>query len=186
MDEFWKTVVGFEATHEVSNIGRVRTIARTYVGGRERLAGGQSTIGVKQRVRPTYLNHRGYRVVALCCNRLSNVRLIHRLVAEAFIGPAPTSAHQVNHIDGDKANNCMSNLEWVTPSENLQHAYDTGLHQPMRGTDFPTAKLDDSKVREIRKMLTAGASQRSIGRLFGVPHQRIGAIAQGKAWRHVD
>lgn len=81
-----------------------------------------------------------YYVVGISLNGFQEHKYIHRLVAETFI-PNPENKPQVNHIDGDKTNNCVDNLEWVTASENTRHAHDIGL-------------FDESKDRTLRKFLS--------------------------------
>jgi hypothetical protein len=75
------------------------------------------------------IGRRGYLAVRICRDRKTKILYVHRLVAESFI-PNPLNKPVVNHIDGDKKNNDVSNLEWSTYSENLQHAYDLGLRKP--------------------------------------------------------
>ncbi len=70
---------------------------------------------------------KGYHCVALRKDGKVKVYRIHRLVAETFIGSAPSEEYQINHIDGNKANNSVDNLEWVTPKENTHHAFESGL-----------------------------------------------------------
>lgn len=77
-----------------------------------------------------HLTPKGYHRLQLASGEGTKNKLVHVLVAEAFIGPAPADDHQINHKDGDKQNNRDSNLEWVTQSENMQHAYDNGLKHP--------------------------------------------------------
>jgi len=77
----------------------------------------------------TSYNLQGYVQVAPTCNGIRKTLRLHRLVAEAFIPPIEGKL-QVNHIDGDKENNFPNNLEWCTASENIQHAFDTGLNIP--------------------------------------------------------
>jgi hypothetical protein len=74
---------------------------------------------------------------------------VHRLIAEAWV-PNPEGKPEVNHIDGDKLNNRIENLEWVTRAENAQHAYDTGLCRKLSSVDADAAKLNASQVRWIR------------------------------------
>lgn len=108
----WKPVVGFTA-YEVSDEGDVRRSApgrRTFVG----------------KVLKPQLAGSGYRFVCLVKGGKSSQRYVHRLVAAAFIGEAPAD-HEVNHRDGDKSNNHLDNLEYVTRSENCRHAVRLGL-----------------------------------------------------------
>ena len=96
MEEVWKPVVGYEGLYEVSNLGMVRS---------RRCLLSQQT------------NNFGYKTVMLYKNGKPKRMTIHRIVANAFI-PNPLNYSQINHIDENKENNCVSNLEWCTPSTN--------------------------------------------------------------------
>ena len=111
----WKAVVGYEGHYEVSSTGQVRSLDMylTCRNGAKRLQ--------KGRIKPLYKNNRGYVTVCLTKNRITNRKLVHRLVAEAFINNVEGKP-QVNHIDGDVTNNKASNLEWVTDNENKKHS----------------------------------------------------------------
>jgi DNA-directed RNA polymerase sigma subunit (sigma70/sigma32) len=99
---------------------------------------------------------------------------LHRLVAEAFLG-RPADANEVNHIDGDKTNNHLQNLEWTTRSQNLQHAAKHGLHG--------SVVLTPAKVRAARQMLNEGKSLAVVARTFGVSSSAINKIKQGRSWQ---
>lgn len=125
---------------------------------------------------------RNYCKVILYHDGHRHKRGIHRLVAEAFLGPPPTPRHEVNHRDGDKTHNMPANLEWVTHHENMRHATQFGL-LPL-GEAKPQAKLTAPQVLQIR-LVQGQASLRSIARQFGVDHKTILAIQRGDTWAHV-
>jgi hypothetical protein len=103
----------------------------------------------------------------------------HRLFAICFI-ENPEDKEQVNHRDGVKTNNSLSNLEWNTRSENMQHAYRTGLKQPIQGEKHGSAKLMDSEIPLIFNMRKTGMTQKAIGLHFGVSRKHISDILSGK------
>lgn len=124
---------------------------------------------------------RGYPMVIFQKRENRKAWLIHRLVANAFI-PNPENKRCINHIDGDKTNNNVENLEWCTHSENILHAYRLGLHSRV-GENHRSAKLTQSNVSEIRKLISAGNSCRSIGDEFGVSTTAISKIKHGITWK---
>lgn len=109
MQELFRNIEGYEGLYQVSNLGRVRSF-KVYKGGKVL----------------TLVQRKGYITVTLCKNGKSKIYSVHRLVAEAFI-PNPDSMREVNHIDGNKLNNDVSNLEWCTHLENMRHAFKSGL-----------------------------------------------------------
>lgn len=105
---------------------------------------------------------------------------IHRLVAEKYI-PNPEGKQQVNHIDGNKLNNSVDNLEWVTNQENRDHAISQHLHTA--GEDCPWARLTQKDVETIRK-LNGVLTQKEIAELFKVSPSTISAIFNGRSWKN--
>lgn len=113
MEEVWKDVVGYEGLYKISDLGRVKSLPRN------------GTIP-EERIMVNKLTKQGYITICLSKNDIKKHLKIHRLVAIAFI-PNPENKKEVNHIDGNKSKNGVTNLEWVTRSENMKHAFDTGL-----------------------------------------------------------
>lgn len=114
-EEIWLPIKGFEGRLEVSNMGRVRSVERIVAFGRNKRK-------VSQTVYKQHDDRDGYKMVKISGKNIK----VHRAVAQAFI-PNPENKQQVNHIDGNKANNRADNLEWATQEENMRHASINGL-----------------------------------------------------------
>ena len=121
--EIWKDVKGYEGLYQVSNHGQIRSLDRyiKYKGREDKLR------LIKGVLKPGTLNNHGYLKVSLFKDGKGETREIQRIVAENWIDN-PMNKEQVNHIDGDKTNNRVENLEWVTPSENKVHSLDILNH----------------------------------------------------------
>lgn len=111
-------------------------------------------------------------------------RRVHRIVAENFI-PNINNYKEVNHIDGNKQNNHVSNLEWCTRKHNVQHAFDTGLKVGSKGVENGRAILNDSDVLEIRKLLDEGITRYRIAKMYKVSWSLINFIQKGTIWKHI-
>lgn len=162
MQEIFKQVKGYEGYYEVSNIGNVRST---------------SYKGVKL-LKPAKTK-RGYLNVVLCVNQVKVHKLIHRLVAEAFI-PNSKNLEQVNHINGNKVDNTVQNLEWCTSEYNNQHALNSGLLS--RYENRPEAKLTKELVLKIPELIKQGATADDLKDLFKVSRRCIDNIFEGKNW----
>ena len=106
--------------------------------------------------------------------------LLHRIIAECFI-PNPMNKKEVNHINGNKYDNRVENLEWVTPSENQIHSVKTNLRK--HGTDLWNGKFTKEQVLEIIKRRQNGESCRKLGEEFGVNATTISAISRGLRYK---
>jgi hypothetical protein len=149
--------------YEVSNLGNVRNVTT-----------GKVLKGTK--------NYKGYLRVSFKGKQY----FVHKLVALAFI-PNPDNREQVNHKKGkEKDNNRLDNLEWATRSENMIHAYDTGLEDIKRGEDTNNAKLTDRDVTKIKEMFVARIPQKDIAKRFNIDIATISAIKTGRTWTHVN
>ncbi|MEN9924154.1 MAG: Deep-sea thermophilic phage [Pseudomonadota bacterium] len=184
MDEVWRPVVGFEESHEVSNLGRVRSIARAITRRANRWSGLVTHIHA-QRILGLRPERGGYLRSTISLDGRQKQCMVHRLVANAFLDPAPTEEHQINHRDGNKANNRADNLEWVTRAENMNHAYANGLKVPVKGSRHGRSKLTEEQVAEI-KALGGTLSQHQIAKRFGVGQPQIHRILSGRRWAHLD
>lgn len=121
---FWKDVVGYEGIYEVSRSGEVRT-HKNKISFSKRFGVERKW---KQRVLKQKVNKDRSRRVNLWADGKEKTHLVHRLVANAFLPTDPDRVF-VNHIDGNRLNNSIENLEWCTSKENNNHAFDTGLIQ---------------------------------------------------------
>lgn len=134
-------------------------------------------------------NSRGYQVVTLR-GRGKSTKYVHRLVAEAFILKLP-DRHQVNHIDGNKTNNCVSNLEWCSSQYNHMHAiHCLGRKHTERqritsmNTGISCRKLSMDQANAIREQYATGKfTQREIGISYGISRDAVGLIVRNKTYQ---
>ena len=168
MEEIWKETE--ISGYFISNLGRLK---------------GRSGKILKQRI-----NHEGYYSLCLMPNgkngKPKGIK-IHILVAKAFI-LNPENKPQVNHIDGNKLNNNVSNLEWCTGKENMQHAFKNNLVTIHKGENSPQAKLTNEQASWIREHYILRDSvfgARALGRKFGVAHNTILEILQNKSYKNI-
>lgn len=152
-------------TYEVSNQGRIKNI----------LTG---------RLRKLSLNKQGYLQCVISRGRKRKIAIkVHRAVAENFI-QGNDSGLVINHKDGNKKNNNSENLEFVTFSENVQHAVKNGLIKS--GSEASGAKLNDNQVREIRRIYDSGKyNQHQIADMFGMSHRAIWEIVHRQSFINV-
>lgn len=135
------------------------------------------------------LTYYGYHEVQLC-GFIQKLRAkVHRLVAEVFI-PNPLNLPQVNHIDGNKQNNHVSNLEWCTPKDNLKHARENGLNSSKptpngKGERNSRSKLTETLVLEIRQKASEGFTHKQLGIDYGVAESTISGIVSRIRWTHI-
>jgi hypothetical protein len=173
--EIWKDINGFEGIYQVSNLGRVKSVKRTC----NRSFGHGRAVPEKML---SAVKRNKYLAVTLWMLNSKSMHSVHRLVAAAFL-PNPENKATVNHIDGNKMNNHVENLEWATHSENSIHAFDNGLRA--KGEGHPNSKLTKSEVIEIRTLLASGQSQQAIATKFNVSKSCIKGIKQLKNWSHL-
>lgn len=142
MQELWKDIKGFE-NYQISNFGRIKS--------KERMVENATRKYLKpEKIIKTHVMKVGYLAVVLRDKQQKNHLLkIHRLVAEAFI-PNPYNFPQVNHIDGNKANTRVDNLEWCTPSQNTRHAIENGLRRKCTNKNTQRIYQINCDTKEIK------------------------------------
>lgn len=169
--EEWRDIFGYEGVYQVSNLGRVK-----------RLVGYQAKT---ERIIKPRIKNSGYEFVSLQYKRAKRNFYVHRLVARAFIGECPRGI-DVNHINGNKKDNHIGNLEYVTRVENMKHARKIGLHDN-RGENQWQHKLTQENVWEIRMVsslcLEDIGGRKTLALLMGVSERTIDDIVNGKTWR---
>lgn len=127
-------------------------------------------------------NGNGYMYVNLSKNGKYKSVTVHRLVAKAFLEKKPDK-NQVNHIDGNKANNNVSNLEWTDRYENMQHAFKTGLNKPRIHEQHHAAKLTEEDVGVIRDRYHKGESIVSISKSYPqVSYECVKGVCARRYW----
>ncbi len=166
MEEIWKDIKGYEGLYQVSNYGKVKSLKRN----NEKI--------LKVFSDNNYLN------VDLFKNKKKRRYKVHRLVAIAFI-PNIDKKTEVNHIDGDKENNFVGNLEWCTSSENMQHAFKTGLAKVNKnmqgrfGKNHPNSKSVNQYTLD-NVFIKSWESTKNIERELKIHHSHISKCCKGK------
>ena len=181
MEEVWKDVVGFEEYFKVSNLGNVFS-KRT------------------NKLLKTYTSPSGYEHISTKIGGRHGKNYtfrVHRLVADAFLPPPGEDLEReakeyfygvvpVNHKDGDKSNNELTNLEWISHSGNGRHAYDNGLLNLKTGVENCASKLSIEDVEFIRENYTPYCKKfgaRALAEVFGVHHTNISRVARGVSYK---
>lgn len=161
----WKKIIynEQETNYSISDKGEVRKDANNYI----------MKLQIQQ----------GYKHVTLQINKKAKRFRVHRLVAEAFI-PNPENKPYVNHIDGNRQNNLVENLEWVTPAENTQHAVQNGLMLPTRERAVVQFDLDGSKIAEFPSLSEAARQTNSSDEKICICCQLQREQHNGFQWRY--
>lgn len=157
MKEQWKDIYGFEGIYQISNCGNVKNVKRN------------------KNIALTYCKRTGYIYANLYNNYKRKNATVHRLIATAFI-PNPNNFPEINHIDGNKTNNSIENLEWCTRSHNMKHAVANGLHMKVIPHDLRktvVAMNADGSLIGTYNGLKAAADE------FGISTQAISSYCKG-------
>ncbi|WP_204172706.1 NUMOD4 domain-containing protein [Staphylococcus sp. GDY8P72P] len=172
-EEIWKDIEGYEGIYQVSNKGKVKSLKRIILksDGKKQL--------IHERVLQPQDSGHGYYRVNLYKDKKEKSISVHSLVLETFTNKR-VKGRVINHIDGDKSNNKLINLEWCTPKENTRHGYENGLMK--KGEKHSQAKLKDVQILDIRRIYSEGeSSQRYLARKFNVTQATIWRIVNNKS-----
>lgn len=169
-----RPIPGYEGIYEINTVGDVFVVSTDF---RRRKSG--------QTIKPSPLPD-GYICVSLCKDGKTVKRSVHSLVLRTF-RPTDDPSLEVNHRDGNKANNSLSNLEWMSHGDNMRHARTIpGTWKCLRGERVGGVKLTADKVREIRRLQKQGLTQRDLSKMYGVSQVAIGFIVRRRTWAHIE
>lgn len=164
--ERWKPVDGYEGIYDVSSFGRVRRVRP----------------GKKPHILAHRDNGHGYRIVRLSRHGKPVNRKVHRLVAAAFLGPVPAAVH-VNHKDGIRANNRLTNLEYTDRSGNMRHYW--SMPYAKAGERHWSSRLTEATVRQIREQ-TGKMSMPALAAKHGIAIGTVFAIVHRLTWKNMS
>lgn len=153
LQEIWRSVKGYESLYRISNLGRVKSLPRL------KISGAAGVIKTKEKMLTPCINSAGYYLVVLCNHETKKKTscFIHRLIMDAFV-ENPKNYPCINHIDGNKQNNDLNNLEWCSFAHNNKHAYFSGLsigrakmvRQICKHSGKVLAVYDSAKIAEYK------------------------------------
>lgn len=176
MNEEWRDITNYEGYYQVSSFGNVRSVERTILRSN----------GIKQHCKSVILKpFQGktcnYLSVQLSKDNHTEKFMIHRLVAYMFLGLRSESDLEVNHIDGNRYNNKLDNLEIVTHQQNIDHSI---IHQLKDdyGEKSTNAKLTNEQAYNIRRMWQNGMPQNIIAQKFQISKQTVCNIVHYKTY----
>lgn len=182
--EIWRFVPGYEGCYEVSSLGRVRSVDRVVLCRRKGGIFEKRLLGsLKVQTVDNGKHAYGRLQVKLCRAGKKKTHLVHRLVANAFLGPCPVG-HEVAHFDGNPSNNRLDNIRYATPAENNQDKIRHGT--VVRGEESGTAKLTQEEVSQIRRERSNGSSLTDLSEKFEISIAQVSRVANGRQWRHLD
>lgn len=162
MKEIWKDIKNYEGLYKVSNLGRV-----------------QDKNG---NIKNSYINNKGYCCLSLYKQGVTSHPTLHRVIANAFI-ENPNNLPQINHIDGNKRNNNVTNLEWCNQRYNYNHGMSKFLYSHNENHYF--AKLSNKEVQTIPILYKLGFIRSTIAKILGIEPSSLEAIEKGISYREL-
>lgn len=166
-DEEWRIITEMDGLYSASSKFRIKSNIKIFIGPQRNVV-----ITRKEKILRQSTTTHGYYQVSVTFGGKETCVSAHRLIAMAFI-PNPLNKPFVNHKDGDKKNNSIDNLEWVTNLENTKHAFETGLICMLSGDDHPNIKITSDKEKEMKEYRVQGATNKELCQLFGVSEATV-------------
>jgi hypothetical protein len=170
-DEIWNKIPHTDSKYEVSNYGRVRSYCQNVVDGKV--------------LNPSFIG--GFKVVSVKYKGHSRHFLVHKLVAEVFIPKSNKKQTVVIHLDWNKTNNHVSNLQWATKIESYKRMHERLQEErKKKGKVVTYSKLKKDEVALIKSMLDRGVKQKLIAKMFCVSEMQITRIKRGENWSEIE
>lgn len=182
MKEIWKDIPNYEGYYQASNLGNIRSLDR-WIDNPNKKAKTNGYIKKKMILKQNKIKS-GYYTTALSREGTTKAYLTHRLIAIAFLSN-PLNKPQVNHKNGVKTDNNVSNLEWATRSENAIHSYENKLQISRKGSLHGSAKLSELDVLEIRSLLLKKVDKNQISEVFKISYGTVCDIEKRRRWKHI-
>lgn len=188
--EIYLPILGYERLYEVSNYGNIRSLDKFQdfplftSGGIKKQEMAPRLVKGKQM--KTTLAANGYLVIGLFKNKKVSQKLVHRLVAEAFI-KNPNNKLTVNHIDSNKQNNMVDNLEWATQKENIMHCIKKGIKSTMCKSQYcSNSKVTKDKILAAIEYRNQNMTYKKIGELLGESRKTISNVINKKSHNWIN
>lgn len=177
MEEIWKDVIGYEGLYQVSSLGRVKKLPEPKRKDKKGRIWGRDG-----RMLSPGRNSKGYYSITLTKNKMPQSIKLHRLVLTHF-KPNPSELPEINHIDGNKLNNNIDNLEWCTRQQNIDHAVQNKLMYTRRGAEC-SKKLTEEDAKFIITNKGRNNAVELMAR-FNIKRATVYNIQYGLSWRHL-
>lgn len=185
--EIWKPVYGYEGLYEISNKGRVKSLAKEV-----RRSSGAHIRMQPERIMKIMKNAKGYEFVDLCKDGNRFHGTVHRIVLSAFCPVENMDSLTVNHKDFDKSNKTIENLEWATNYENIQHSKASGRYDIDERPDILSPyqnprkrrKFTPETIEKIHELISSGNyNDREISEMVGASRRFVTAVKLGETWK---